>query len=727
MSEQSGSAPASRGAADRARTHFTRLRARAQQIAERIPLRWRVFLRRLLAVAFFAVVGWMLYRQLSDLDWPEVLRSIPRSPWFYVLFLTRYFSTPMTDALCYTAIWGTNLFRHFGAFLMKRMLNKSVSEASGDVYLLLWTVRTLGVRYREAFVAIKDVTLLSAASSNAVAVLVLGAYLAFGDLSLFDAVGPGVLSVIVGVTVLAALISVLVIRFRGKVLGIGTPVMWRILGYHGARNVGNIVLLGLQWTVGLPGSSFSDWISLLVVDLLVARAPVPGREFVFLSLALSLASTIDAPEAQVSALFLTDTALLQVGAVGSLIAGIVWRSKPHPLPTSVEAADASLAPDRPDIAMFMPSYSGGGAERVALSLARKLTEAGCRVDLVVARNQGPLRDEPLPGVHKVDLAAVTELLAAGAWVRYLRKARPCCAMSLVHTANLSSGIGALLVPEVPVIVALHNSLRRERSLQWWFRRWFGFGPERFLYRRAARILAVSQALAGEAAEVFEAPTDKVVVIPNPCDCEGPRRDIAPEHEPIFDRPVVLGVGRLIKQKDFALLIRAFARVSRSRNLHLLILGEGEQRASLEALVEELGLSGRVFLPGFVDNVQAYMRRARVFALSSAHEGFGLVLLEAMHAGTPIVSTDCPFGPREVLDDGRLGRLVPPGDEAALAAALEAELDAPDADRETGRAEREEWLARFRPEVIAARYRELFHEVMASSAEARAPQPRRQPP
>jgi hypothetical protein len=117
-------------------------------------------------------------------------------------------------------------------------------------------------------------------------------------------------------------------------LGISTAVMWRILGYHGVRSVGRILLLGLQWTVGLPGSSFSDWISLLIVDLLVSRTPlIPAREFLFLSLALSLAATIDAPEVQVTAMFLTDTALMQVGAVASLIVGIVWRSKPHRPPT----------------------------------------------------------------------------------------------------------------------------------------------------------------------------------------------------------------------------------------------------------------------------------------------------------------------------------------------------------------------------------------------------------
>jgi hypothetical protein len=150
-----------------------------------------------------------------------------------------------------------------------------------------------------------------------------------------ESVSPGVLGLIIGVTLATAVASLLVIRFRGAVLAVDSPVVWRVFGYHGVRSILRIVFIGLQWTVGLPGSSFSDWISLLVVDLLVSRTPlIPAREFLFLSLALGLAGTIDAPEAQVTALFLTDTALLQVGAVGSLIAAVLWRSRPRPLPES---------------------------------------------------------------------------------------------------------------------------------------------------------------------------------------------------------------------------------------------------------------------------------------------------------------------------------------------------------------------------------------------------------
>ncbi len=340
MSEPSSASPRGPDAPDGISTRIAALPSFVERTVERVPLGLRKAIRRALSVAFLLVIGFVLYRQLSDTDWAAVLSSVPSSPWFYIIFLVRYLNVPITDALSYSAVWARNLFRYFGVFLMKRMINSSFSAGSGDVYFLLWTVRTLRVTYWKAFSAGKDVTLLSAAAANAVAVVVLGAYLAFGDLSLMQSVRPGVLGLVIGVTLVTAVLSLVVVRFRGKVLGISDNVMWRILGYHGARSVLRIVLLGLQWTVGLPGSSFPDWISLLIVDLLVSRTPlVPAREFLFLSLALSLASTIDAPETQVTALFLTDTALMQVGAVASVIAGVVWRSKPERLSNPPEIAD----------------------------------------------------------------------------------------------------------------------------------------------------------------------------------------------------------------------------------------------------------------------------------------------------------------------------------------------------------------------------------------------------
>lgn len=373
--------------------------------------------------------------------------------------------------------------------------------------------------------------------------------------------------------------------------------------------------------------------------------------------------------------------------------------------------DHASESERPDLALFIPSYAGGGGERVALFLARTLAEAGLQVDLVVACARGELEDEPVPGVRKVDLRAVTEVLAAPAWVRYLRRVRPRCAMSMIHTANLSSGIGAYLVPEVPVIVNLRIALECDPSAQWWFRKRFGFAPERFLYRRASRVVGVSEGVAEEARVLLGIPPEKVSSIPNPRQSRRAASPIAEEHAWIFEDEVILGVGRLAPQKDFASLLNAFARVAEKRNVRLVLLGKGPERAALVAQARELGCEDRVHLLGFVDDPQPYMKRARLFVLSSRNEGFPGALIEALEAGMAIVSTDCPFGPREALEGDPHSRLVEVGDPKALARAIEASLAEPDVGTEARRASRAERMARYEPAVITARYLELVGGVI----------------
>jgi glycosyltransferase involved in cell wall biosynthesis len=141
-------------------------------------------------------------------------------------------------------------------------------------------------------------------------------------------------------------------------------------------------------------------------------------------------------------------------------------------------------------------------------------------------------------------------------------------------------------------------------------------------------------------------------------------------------PLVLSVGRLEAQKDFETLIRAIALVNQRREAYLMILGKGSQSVVLQDLVNKLGIAKVVEMPGYVENPYAYMARANVFVLSSKYEGFPGVLVEAMACGAPVVSTDCPSGPVEILVEGKYGRLVPVGDVAAMAAAIQATLDQP---------------------------------------------------
>ena len=331
------------------------------------------------------------------------------------------------------------------------------------------------------------------------------------------------------------------------------------------------------------------------------------------------------------------------------------------------------------LAVFLPGLYGGGAERTMLKLAGGIARRGYEVDLVLVRAEGPYLVEVPAGVRLVDLRAMRSIVSVAALVRYLRREQPVALLSGLFTNVIALWAGRLARTGTRVVVTERNTLSRTtehfasdmrmRLLPWLIARF---------YRWADGIVAVSCAVADDLARVTGIPRERIRVIYNPVVTPDlwvqARAPLCHTWFEPAEPPVVLAVGRLTAQKDHATLIRAFARVRTNRRVRLLILGEGEERPVLEALVEQLRLTQDVSLPGFVPNPYPYMRQASVFVLSSRWEGLPGVLIEALCCGLPVISTDCPGGSREILAGGEYGCLVPPGDAGAMAGAIEAALD-----------------------------------------------------
>jgi glycosyltransferase involved in cell wall biosynthesis len=367
----------------------------------------------------------------------------------------------------------------------------------------------------------------------------------------------------------------------------------------------------------------------------------------------------------------------------------------------------------PRIALFLPGLRGGGVERVFLHLAGAFVERDYRVDLVLTRLDGEYREAVPRLVNPVELAPVgicqsrlgtlkaadlsvpvlarpvlTPLKSSRilrhlpALARYLEHTRPDILVAAMPYPNLVA-VWARKMADVPtrVIVTEHNTL--SRTIQRLRRKWrWRYLPSMIAsaYPGADRIVAVSDGVADDLALTASLPREAITTIYNPVVSSTLTQQArAPLDHPWFAPgapPVVLGVGRLTRQKDFALLIRAFIRLRARREARLLILGEGRERHRLENIAANSEFKDDICLPGFVDNPYRYMARAGVFAVSSAHEGLSMVLIEALACGSPVVSTDCPSGPAEVLANGAYGRLVPVDDAPALAEAIETTLGAP---------------------------------------------------
>ena len=333
------------------------------------------------------------------------------------------------------------------------------------------------------------------------------------------------------------------------------------------------------------------------------------------------------------------------------------------------------------VAVFVPNLTGGGAERVMLTLAEGFADRGMDTDLVLINASGDYIDEVPDSVNLVDLRSRRAHTAIPGFSLYLLRRRPQVVVSTLPGANLLALGGKVVMGGfVRVVVRIENNYserlahgRLRQRFLWWLLR--GFLP------LADAIVTVSNGVQDDLATLAPHAAHKMVTIYNPT--FSPRNvelaDVDPDHPWLsqdHEVPVVLAAGRLMWVKDHATLLRAFAQLRTWMPARLVILGEGPESNQLQSLARALGVSDHVDMLGFVPNPFAYMARADVFALPSLYEGFPNVLVQAMSCGTSVVSTDCRSGPDEILKSGELGHLVPVGDWLEMANALREALKHP---------------------------------------------------
>ena len=332
--------------------------------------------------------------------------------------------------------------------------------------------------------------------------------------------------------------------------------------------------------------------------------------------------------------------------------------------------------------LFLPSLAGGGGERALLEIARRLVRHGFLVDVVVTRGGGALWGSVPEHVRLINLQSRKTLTCLPKLIRYIRRECPAVFISAVDFANLAGLLAKkFFARRLRLIVSQQSHFTAT------------YQASGFLWRMALRltawllpvadaIVSVSSDAAEDLQRLLPRPAaGRVHFIPNPVVTPAllEQAGLPVAHSWFGDprTPVVLTVGRLfIRQKDQPTLLKAFAEILKSRSAKLVVLGEGPDKARLTDLACQLGVHSSVDFVGFQTNPFAYMARAQVFVLSSAYEGLPTVLIEAMACGVPVVATDCPSGPREILEGGKWGLLVPVGDWRLLARGILDTLDDP---------------------------------------------------
>ena len=328
------------------------------------------------------------------------------------------------------------------------------------------------------------------------------------------------------------------------------------------------------------------------------------------------------------------------------------------------------------VAIYLHDLAGGGVERQSLIIAEEFRRHGADVTLVLHRLRGQLLDQVPQGLRIVDLNSSRTLWDVAGLARFLRAEQPDILLSNVDLNNVAALLAkGISFSGTKVVICQHNPI----SIN------FAAG-ESWLYRHIAlayrvlsplitRAVAVSGGVSAELATLARLPSDLIVTINNPV--VGP--DFHARMQETIDHPwlgsarnapVFVTAGRLVPQKDHETMIRALALHRREADSRLIILGTGPRHDALIDLVTRLNLAHAVDFAGFHGNALPFFREADAFLLSSRCEGFGNVVVEALGCGAPVISTDCEYGPREILDGGRYGILVEPRNPAALAEAMD---------------------------------------------------------
>lgn len=332
------------------------------------------------------------------------------------------------------------------------------------------------------------------------------------------------------------------------------------------------------------------------------------------------------------------------------------------------------------ICLFLPSFAMGGAERLSINLANEWHEDGYEVELVIIKNKTEvdLSSKVLNGIKISYLKQDRLFFSIPSIINYLRSSKPDISLVAMWPLTIICTVAWLLSRKIgKLFLSEHTQLSISMLHEFNTHKFIVRTSIYLFYNLADGVIAVSKGVKEDLCDLGFLSPRAVKIIYNPASFKKYPEDIE-DSDPfnlIWDNPgkKILAVGTLKKQKDFKTLVRAINKVSYNEKISVAIIGEGPERKEIQKTIDKYGLSDRIHLVGFVMDPLKYFYYADLFVLSSAWEGFGNVIVEALESGTQVVSTNCKSGPAEILENGKFGTLVPIKDPKAMAQAIDQSL------------------------------------------------------